>query len=619
MRLDKALITTCVWFALGLTGSSVQAQALIRQEIGPYGPGDQLRIDLEQIIPANDLRLLLNGVETPLVFVTRGRAVVLELPDTLRGARQDITIQRRTGQGFETLGIWSFSNTTTSAIWSGSLLGEVGVRSAEGTEQDYGFAGGRLDFDLGDNQTRGALSFFLDETPDATTGDRLRIPDWFLETGRDVGAGRLFARLGSQYLQTAGVLMDGSTRRGLQFGFETADRTGRATAFAVSTQAQDQATDLLGLAEEDTRLMGLRLSGSPLGAAGPKLEFAAFEGRARHDDATAPGDLRGAELTLGGLLTPQIGYALSYAESTFDGAAGQDQGTALTSKLTFGLLPQDEARSLVLSVGYDRIEQDFFSPLSKSLIVGEETVALGLSYGSDIWSWDLDLARARTNTGGPASAPVDILDRAAVTVSYQPQVFTGGFLNGTTFYGGLELLTQDRLISPAGSLAATDSTVRRFSLGLDRLQPDYSLAVLYTHDDYLSRSGGSDETVRSLQSLVTLERDRRLNATLGARLTHTDGATPAYWEGDLSASLRLVLIQDKLEYGVTTGLTLFEEGVQPREGYVGQDLSYDLFDGYDLVMRADYGFGTAQPKGRSSDGWTFGVAIRADIGAMSSR
>lgn len=619
MRRDKTLILAGVWCCLGLTGTSLAAEGLIRQDIGAYGPGDQVQLDLDQIVPSPDLRLLLNGQDTALVFATRGRRVVIELPDTLRGTRQDITVQRRVGDGFETLGIWSFSSTRAPAIWSGSLLGEAGVRSADGTTRDYGFAGGRVDVDLGDGQTRGALTFLLDEAADPATGDRLRIPDWFVETGRDVGAGRAYARLGSQYLQTAGVLLDGSARRGVQFGFETADRTGQAAVFALGTDTSDSASNLLGLADDDARLTGVRLSGLPFGTTGPKLEFAAFDGRARRDDSTAPGDLRGAELTLGGLITPRVGYALSYAQSAFDGATGQDKGTALTSELTFGLLPQDDARSLVLSVGYDRIEQDFFSPLSQSLIAGEETLALGLSYGSDLWSWDLDLARARTNTGGPASAPVDILDRAALTVSYQPQVFTGGFLNGTTFYGGLEVLTQDRLTTPAGALAATDSTVRRFSLGLDRLQPDFSLAVLYTHDDYLDRSGSSDETLRSLQGLVTLEGYRRLDANIGTRLTHTDGPGTDYWDGALSAGLRLALIENKLDYGLTTGLTLYQDDVQPRGGFVAQELSYGIFDGYDLVMRAEYGFGTDLPQGRTDSGWNFGLAIRADLGILSAK
>lgn len=596
------------------------ADTVIRADLGRYAPGDTLQIDLQDIVPSPDLRLLLNGQEVALVYATRGRDLVIELPDTLRGARQDITVQRRRDNGFETLGIWSFSNTDSPALVSGAFLGEAGWRAADGQTQSYSFGGGRIDFDAGDTQTRGALTFLLDEQADPATGQRLRIPDWYLETGRDLGTGRVFARLGSQYLETAGVLMDGSARRGVRLGYGGGNGLGQVSVFALGTQAgQDSTDNLLGLADPDARVTGVRVSGMPLGVTGPKVELAAFDGRARRDDASAAGHVTGAELTLGGVLTPRLSYALSYAESTFDDGTGALSGQALTSDLYFGVLPPGDGRDLILSLGYDRITQDFFSPLSRGLIVGEETLSFGLDFTSDVWAWGLELARAETNAGGPATDPVDVLDRAALTVSYQPRVFTGGFLNGTTFYGGFEILTQDRKLSPPGSIAASDSTVRRYSIGFDRLQPDFSLGVLYTHDDFISRSGGSDETVRRLQGLATFDGGRALDATLGAQITHTDGTVQTYWDGDVSAGLRLALIEGKLDYGLTTGLTLFEDDVEPRGGYVTQELAYQFLDDYDLVFQANYGFGSKIPQGRTDAGWSFGLAVRADLGLMSSR
>lgn len=589
-----------------------------QEQLGVVEAGQTVELGLDRIVPAARLRIELDGTRITTPFGVRGETLTLRIPDNLRGLRHDIVVYLDGGESPVELGSWEFE--TTGGAWnlSGAYLGETGFRGAEGRNEDYGRAAGRIDADVDEGRVRARLSFVLNEREDPDTGDRWEIPDWFVENRMSIAGHGAWARIGTQYFPTEGALIDDYARRGASFRLgDPADRFA-LSLFAVQTTQPGGSGNLAGISDASDRVFGVAGHVLPVDSASARLGFAAYGGKAPGEEGAAF-DVSGREISLVGPIGQRIDYLLSYATSSQ--GVGQDtrEGDAFVSEVTLGLLPVDDARSLGLTFGYERIDLDFTAPLNSQLIAGEETLSGSLDFTSDAWTWSLEGARARTNAGGPDSNPVDHLGRLGFQLSYSPRIFTGGFLNGTTFYFGAEQLTQDRQTSPVGAPDPTDHTIRRLSLGFDRFQPDHSIAFLYTRDVIDDRSGSSDETIQGLEGLVTFTGLDGFTASAGGRAALTDGEDGRYWEVTASAGLSIDLIPDKLVYGLETGITEFIDTNQPEGGYVAQELAYEVFDGHDLVFSAEYGYGEKTPRLVTDQGWEFGLAWRTDVGFSSRR
>jgi hypothetical protein len=275
--------------------------------------------------------------------------------------------------------------------------------------------------------------------------------------------------------------------------------------------------------------------------------------------------------------------------------------------------PGDE-RTLALSMGYARIDEGYFSALNPNLITGEEGVRLGLaSYARD-WDWSLEGAVARTNIGGSAANPEDRLGRLSFDISDAPEVFTGGFMNGASFFFGAEMLRQDRINTPAGAIAPQDNTIWQLSLGFNRYQPDHSLALLYTYDHFDDRTGANeDERIHGFKAFVTVRPDDRFNASALVGLKMNDGVTGRYWTATGSVALGYDIIPDRLNYAVKVGFERSDRSSVQEGGFVGNELAWNFSRQHALVLSADYGRGSMAQDLAGGSGWVFGLALRSEF------
>lgn len=598
---------------VGLISAPAFAQRTDRVQLGVYEAGSIIQIQLDRIVPATRLQIIVDGDIVSSPFGVRGQTLSLTVPRTLNGVLHDMIVYEITPSGRERLGIWEFETAEGAWDYFASIQMESGIRAAGNARESYARGGGRLDFDLDDGRSRGGVSFTLRETPDPVTGDRVEIHDWFLESRLGFAGQAASMRLGNHYYSADGSLIDESSRRGFSFKFGDPDRSYDAALFALQPSLSSDANNLTGLSNPNDRVTGFLASAHPFGSPGLRLTLAGFDGKTHDLPDGGAGTVRGAGLALSGPLGRSADFLLAYDATEWNSGTGATRAKAVSSEVNVELLDTG-ARTLTFGIGYDNVEQGYHSALNPDLIAGEETLSFSLaSYGPTL-DWQLEAAYARTNAGAPASNPEDRLGRLGFTASYSPDVFTGGFLNGTSFFLATEMLTTDRFHSPAGSLSPSDNTIWSFSLGMDRFRPDHSFAVLYTFDRFDDRTGaGLDEDVQGLEGLVSFTPSNRFNASLGAETRFHNTAAGDYWQAQLNAALSYELIPDKLTAGIGLG---FEEDRKPGAAdgaWFETELAWDVLDNHAMVFSADYGRGSKAHTLVGGDGWVFGLALRSEF------
>lgn len=598
----------------GLLGLALPAAGSERVQIGVFEPGSMMALELDRLVPAARLVVEINGQPVTTPFGVTGHILSLTVPRDLRGVMHDVVVYAETAQGLDQIGIWEFETRTGAWDLFAAIQTEAGMRGSRTGQESYASGGGRIDFDLDDARFRGGLSFTLRETGP----DRFEIGDWFLERRFAVMGQTGYARAGSHYYSTDGNLIDQGSRRGLSF--RVAAPTGRhdSSLFALQTTQGTTSENLSGLGDADDRVAGVLTAFHPLPGSALRLSFAGFEGRAPDlPDGTA-GVVQGQGIALSGPLGSRADFRLS-ADRTRWGA-GSTEGMAYSAETNVGLLPPGDQNSLTLTLAYDRFDLDYYSPLNPNQITGEETVTVGLAQYMPDWDWALEAAVARTNVGGAASDPVDRLGRVSFQTTYAPQVFTGGFLNGTSFFFGAEMLQQDRIHTPAGAPAPGDNRIWQFSLGMDRFRPDHSFALLYTYDIFEDRTGsGQHDRIHGLEGLLSLTPSDRFSTSLGGDLELSNGVAGRYWQATAFANMSYDILPDKLTYGLELGLEHYEDTSLTDGRYVAQELAWNLHRNHAVVLSADWGRGGTRPALAGADGWVFGLALRSDFSVARYR
>lgn len=597
----------------GLFQTSAHAQTADRVQLGVVSPGETLQLDLDSIVSATRLEIVIDGQIVTTPFGVSGEILSLTVPRDLSGVVHDITIYEVTAAGRSRIGTWEFETQEGAWDYFASIHVESGVRASGDRSETYALGGGRLDFDLDDGRSRGGLSFTLRQTPDPATGSRIDIGDWFVESRLAWAGDRVRMRLGSHYYYSDGNLIDDSSRRGFSMRFDAPGGGHDIALFALQPSLTVSSENLTGLSDPADRVTGALARFEPFPGNGTRLTLAGFDGFTHDLPDGGAGAVQGAGIALSGPLGTRADYLVSMDRSSWDSGAGATEARAFTAETNFALVDTGE-RTLSFGIGYDYIEDGYHSALNPDLIAGEETLRLSLSHYTAEWDWQLEAAYARTNAGAPAGTPEDHLGRLGFTASYSPQVFTGGFLNGSSFFFDAEMLTTDRIHSPAGAIAPSDNTIYSISLGMDRFRPDHSFAVLYTFDRFEDRTGtGLSEDVHGLEGLVSFTPSDRFSASFGADVEYHQTAAGDFWQAEAQASLSYELIPDKLTYGLEFGIETFENPADTDGAWFGTELAWDVLDNHALVISADYGRGSKSYALAGGDGWVFGIALRQEL------
>lgn len=596
---------------LGVVLALVASAAAGQVRLGDLRPGEALRIPLAEIVPLSRLRVEIDGQRVVADLAFDGRVLLVTLPEGLQGRAHDIVVLRRQPDADVELGIWSFG--TPSGQIETTAAGRVEIERRSGTagRQSRFSANGRLGFDLDQGRLRAGIGFV--QTGTSRRKLTTEVSDYFVETQAALAGQDFVARLGTQALPADLLLLDDSTWRGASL--RISDPAGRVDVMGFVLQPGEASgrRNLSGLGDADARLAGV--AGHAFLSGSFRADVAAFDGRA--DLGGAVGAAKGAGLRLSGPIGADWGdFSLEYGQTLIqaDGATPQS-AAAWEGELSFGLMPQGDGRSLELRLIAAQRGADFFSPLNPDLIADEARQKAELLYLTDEWQWALSAERAQSNVDNDPARSTDRFHSYALDVTFSPYVFTGGFLQGVTFYGSLASEDQARVYTPIGGAAGQDFRLDSLSFGMDRFQPDHSWAVGLKLDQLTDLSGaGVSERRERLEASYAFTPDDLTTFTLHAEGGRTVKPASTQRDATLEMSYAFPILSDVWTGYVEAG-TVWVEGAAAKSGrYAGVEVKRDLSRGLAVLLRADYGSGIEASDLSPDAGWTFGLALRQDFG-----
>ncbi len=613
-RRKLRLVGCAVSVMLALAETNIAAHAQGR--LGGVVQGGQLRIELSVTVPLSRLRLEIDGVKVKLPLSLQGRTLVVQLPDDLGGQDHDISVFRLQPDADEELGYWTFSTRSnqSEANFVGTL--EIENRRGGAGSKTLFNGNGRLGFSLGGGALRGGLGFTQSGTA-RRGGIQTELSDYFLEApfalaGQDARVG-----LGTQGLPAESLLADDQLWRGASFRLSNPDGRSDFLAFSISPDTEGGLSNLTGLSDPDARLSGVAAQVFPFRDGSFKADVLAFSGRADLGDGA--GAAQGGGLRFSGPIGAGLGdFALEVAQ-TETGAAGTVSAAsaqAINAELGFGLLPAEHDSSLELRLSTARRDAGFYSPLNPDLISDETRNKAELLYQSDEWQWAFSAERAVSNVGRNAAVPTDAFQTYGLDLTYSPFVFTGGFLQGVTFYGSLYQEDQRRLTTPTGGSDPEDFRLQSLSFGMDRFQPDHawSLGAKLDWLDDWSGNGQSEQRQR-IEAAFAYTPDDLTNLTL--RAEHGRKKLSGNWLADsqIELSYAFPIDGDRWSGFVEAGAARVDGNASKNGTYFGAELKLSLAPQTSVLMRADYGQGAEASDLTPGGGWTVGLGLRHEFGA----
>jgi hypothetical protein len=600
--------------SLGLALIAAAGSAMAQSRLGDYRPGSQLSLPLPEILPLSRLRVEIDGIPVDVEMALSGRSLLVTVPEGLSGRDHDIVIFRRQPDADAELGVWTFGvpSGLTTVVATGVIEVERREGSAGGASLYSGF--GRLGFDVDDGRLRGGIGFVQKKD-----GRKRRIgtevTDYFLESRRAAFGQDLTFRLGSQSVPAESLLLDDMEWRGASL--RLADPAGRSDALAFVLQPGEASgtANLTGVEDPDARLAGVAGHVFPVAGAGFRADIVAYDGRADLDDGT-PGPVRGAGLRLSGPLGQDLGdFSLDYAVAARPADLARADATALAAEAGISLLGPDHEGDLELRLSAARVGPLFYSPLNTDLIAGEGRLGAELIYLTHEWQLSLSADRARTNIAADPGQTTDEFRDVALNVTYSPDVFTGGFLNGVTFYGALYSEDQRRLRTPHGGPPPQDFRLQGASFGLDRFQPDHSWALGVKLDRLSDLSGaGTSEDRQRIEAAYAFTPDDLTTLTLRGEAGQRQRATGTTRDATVEVSLAFPVIPDLWSGYLEAGSTRSDIAAD-NAAFFGVELARDLQEGSKLLFRADYAEGKLADNLSPGRGWVLGLGFRHDFGA----
>lgn len=603
---------------LGLVLALQASLAEGQSRLGDVPAGGELRIQLQEIVPLSRLRIEIDGVPTDVGLSLSGRTLVVTLPENLGGREHDIVLFRRQPDADVELGIWTFS-TPTGQVET-TMAGTVEIERRVGQDGgQYRFSGnGRLGFNLDDGLLRGGIGFVQTDTSrrDAST----EVTDYFLETRGAVLGQDLVGRLGVQTLPAENLLLEDGSWRGASLRLVHPGGRSDVTAFALQPGEASGRSNLTGLENPNERIAGIAGRFFPIGTSSLRTDLVVFDGRADLGDGKAE-NVKGAGWRLSGPIGADLGdFSLDYArmDSQATDATDISAGDAWSGEIGVGLLPRNFGSSLELRFSAARTQAAFLSPLNPDLIADESRQSAELIYQSDEWQWNLSAEHARSNIDNDTALPTDKFRELGLDVTYSPYVFTGGFLQGVTFYGSLNSEDQTRIFTPEGGSSAEDFRLQSLSFGMDKFQPDYALALGLKLDWLQDLSGaGADERRQRFESAFAFTPNDQTTLTLSAEAGRSEKTGTTLRDATLEMSYGFPFSVDRWSAFVEAGATWVEQDDTETGGYFGVEVKRDLSAAMAVLFRADYGQRAAAGELTPGEGWTFGLALRHDFGSAS--
>ena len=605
-------------FGLAPLGGMAEAQA----RLGTPDATGQLRLPLPAPLPVSRLRVEVDGQAVDAALALSGRDLIVTLPPGLTGSSHDIVLYRIEPGADVELGIWRFDTPTgaTDITLTGRL--ELAARSGPAGRELALTGSGRIGFERDGGRWRGAIGFLQDQD-DTTRNPRTEITDYFLEHRGALLGDALIARIGTQDLPGETLAMDDSARRGLSLRLQDPGGRSDFAVFALSPNAESSRRNLTGLENGADRVSGVAAQVRPFAGRGFQVDLLAYGGRAT-DVSGRRSDVAGRGLRLSGPLSflPngafELGYAQTEDQQMLDGFPLTLRDEAWTAEISTGLLPEGDERSLSLILDGAETGGDVIAALNPDLLGDTRSAGVTLLWQSPFWQWQAEARRGRTNVDDLPGLPTENLRDLAFDLYFLPDDFTGGPLNGMTFFASAAREAQSRRRSPVTGPAPQDFRIDSLSFGMDKFQPDYAWA-LSVNLEHLAFTGtnaapGTGDRDLWLEGLYAWTPDDRTTLTLGGEIGTRRINGTGHDRAAIEFGYGWDLAPDRWSALIEGGASRDAAPDGEYGAWFGAELARQISPSSQMVLRADYGRGSEAPDLAPEGGWVMGLALRHDLG-----
>lgn len=589
--------------------------------LGTLERGGFAVLELDQVFPLSRLLVEIDGDEVLEPLSLDREFLIVPIPLSLRGTRHELVLFREIPGTQIEIERWTFQTLAEGRIDFGSTIDlEAGVRRTENGESDpFLSLNGALDFDYGLGAVTGELNFFWDWNRFGDDESELFLDSYFLQFRQQLDFADLFFKVGTHFIENDTFIMDEQPRRGVSATIGDPTETQRLRVFALQATSSTDDENISGLEDPDDLVFGAEAAFFPVPGSVFKLSLATQEGSAPLGPTLLPGEGSASGIAVSGAIGfSPLSYEIIARTSEWSDATGRISGQSYSAELSYTVLPPDDPRALEFTLRYFRTDQDYFSALDPDFIPGLQGTEVAINWFGPAVQWTLEASSAKTNTDGLENRERDRIEALRFNAVYDPGVFTGGFLLGTTFGFSAEYIKQERIRSPFAGTARLDNRQVSLQFSIDQDRARTAWGIVYSYDLYDDETFFDfDEELQRLDAIYAYTPSDEVTAIAAAGYQYIDAF------GDISESAELVLSLD-YEFVPDLWSVILEAGLTETDGPIGEDgrfgraeLAYEFAPDNEIFLGALYGSGSSVLPFSETDGWAVVAGIRLELDLFS--
>lgn len=603
-----------------LAAGLLMASAAAAQDLGQIEPGQQIVLPLDMSGVSGEIWIEVDSVDVTEFATLSDDQLVLAPALPFEGNEHRIVVYLWLPDGYEVFAEFRFSSPGGAAGWtlSGDAVHEAGIRAVNGDTDGFATSSGEVSASNTAGTVEARASYLATSRgADQINGNPLDLGDYFVQVRQPGALLDFSARLGTQTLDYDRALIGDVSRRGVGFSIGRPDQRLELGFFALRSDDRPGSDNVLGVGDGDDRFHGGRVALRPLANFDLRLSLQAYDGRATPDGGLVTGAGDGLSFAVDGTgLGGRLRYDAALGRTDWDEDAGGGlfasvEADAMLASVAYDVPGLDEAgRSLSLGLGYERVDQFYFSLANPGLPTGAETVRATADYTAERLALFLQADTQKTAIGGLPTWQTDRISQASLDGTWNLQS-TGWLADGRLRFGGGGI-TQSRLDTPNQAPPPENFTTLNGYLGIEVFRQDASWSVQYALLDTDDRSGQAlDSQSHTLDAWLDMAATERLKLTARGNFVYAD-ETPGDWSrGELALGSRYELVPERWALGADAGLTTTDQPGLTDGYFAAADLSWRFSKAADLVLSAAYRRGSyAGESGNNSDA-IFGLLIRA--------
>ncbi len=596
------------------TGAVAQSGEVIVEEGSVFIP-------LATAATGGNLAVEIDGIDvTDFIEITED-GILLWQDTPLSGGDHLVVVYLLSDAGFEEIGTWSFATDGASAGSSYSLtvdaVHEAGTRRVNDDETSYAESSGSVEVSTEDgNFSAGADYIATTVETNRINGNEIDIGEYYLSYDQPGSIIDFSARLGHQSLDYDDVLISDLSRRGVSFQMSRPDQRLQFGVFGSRVADELGADNFTGLERSEDRIYGAQFGFRPFGSSDFRITMQSYEGEGDPFTSGTSGTGSGYSLGFDGSFNDGRGrYRAGAGRALWDedgaGVVEEEvEADAMLAGIDYDLLTGEDGRYLTLGIGYERVDEAYFSLANPGIAPDREDVFLSLDYSTDTMSFFGRLDTQLTNINGPADVETDRYDTVTLDARWMPEGETG--FARADYYANASLQTKNREETPLGAPVQSDFTSLDFGLGFDVSGDQLDWGLGYAYIDYNDESAfDEDETSHEVSLHLDYRPTDQLDLSLNTSATRIDGFAGDWVDGDVSVSMGYQIVPGTWAMSANANYASYgEPGVEDGSS-IRADLTWSFNPAADLIFSAGYAKGANATETTDDEEWSAGILLRA--------